>query len=444
MDEKKLTQKALAALTKVTRTADWLVPDLMRWIKNTLRPYGLEHFFSLLRRLGFAPRHVVGIALPSRHPREPLDIRARRLTNPDADKAGSENARNSRYAYESALLLACARTRIDTVTAERIRGIVEHPLNWEWLGSRALNHGVFPTLYQTLQRDAPGAIPPAVLCAWQELFYGNAARALQLTHALAELVHILAKHDIRVIPYKGPLLAKFLYGNIALRPAGDLDLLVHPHDYQKSIELLLSDGCELQMTCGWETHLMRAGDGVNIDIHRAITPWWYSFHINFDDLWQRCSKFSILNVNLPNLCLDDLLVLLCIALVKDTAEAKGIPLFKLCDIRELVELNSSAINWELLFKRSKEFGARSPLLVGLRSADDLLGISIPTDTREIVYSNTDVEMISRYTIAMVLYGASANKPSPTRIIVNAHESAAGKAMVLFRSWQNSFREGYVV
>jgi len=61
MDEKKLTQKALAALTKVTRAADRLVPDLMRGIKNTLRPYGLEHFFPLLRRLGFAPRHVVDV-----------------------------------------------------------------------------------------------------------------------------------------------------------------------------------------------------------------------------------------------------------------------------------------------------------------------------------------------------------------------------------------------
>jgi FkbM family methyltransferase len=61
MDEKKLTQKALAALTKVTRAADWLVPDLMRGIKNTLRPYGLNHFFPLLRRLGFAPRHVVDV-----------------------------------------------------------------------------------------------------------------------------------------------------------------------------------------------------------------------------------------------------------------------------------------------------------------------------------------------------------------------------------------------
>jgi FkbM family methyltransferase len=61
MGGKKLTQRALAALTKVTRAADWLAPELTREIKNTVRPYGLGHFFPLLRRLGFAPRHVVDV-----------------------------------------------------------------------------------------------------------------------------------------------------------------------------------------------------------------------------------------------------------------------------------------------------------------------------------------------------------------------------------------------
>ena len=61
MGGKKLTQRALAALTKVTRAADWLVPDMMRGIKNTVRPYGLGHFFPLLRQLGFAPRHIVDV-----------------------------------------------------------------------------------------------------------------------------------------------------------------------------------------------------------------------------------------------------------------------------------------------------------------------------------------------------------------------------------------------
>jgi len=67
MDEKKLTQKTLAALTKVTRAADWLVPNLMREIRHEIKnkvglnTCGLEHFFPLLRRLGFAPRHVVDV-----------------------------------------------------------------------------------------------------------------------------------------------------------------------------------------------------------------------------------------------------------------------------------------------------------------------------------------------------------------------------------------------
>ena len=51
---------ALAA-AKAIRAVDWLVPDLIREVKHTLRPYGLEHFFPLLLRLGFAPRHVVDV-----------------------------------------------------------------------------------------------------------------------------------------------------------------------------------------------------------------------------------------------------------------------------------------------------------------------------------------------------------------------------------------------
>jgi FkbM family methyltransferase len=57
----KISKWALAALMKVTRAGDRLVPALMREIKNTFRPYGHEHFFPLLLRLGFTPKHIVDV-----------------------------------------------------------------------------------------------------------------------------------------------------------------------------------------------------------------------------------------------------------------------------------------------------------------------------------------------------------------------------------------------
>jgi hypothetical protein len=69
---------------KATHAVEWLVSaPLQRAIKRSLlsgplqraikrsafglelvrlvRPYGLEHFFHLLRQLGFAPRHIVDV-----------------------------------------------------------------------------------------------------------------------------------------------------------------------------------------------------------------------------------------------------------------------------------------------------------------------------------------------------------------------------------------------
>jgi hypothetical protein len=140
----------------------------------------------------------------------------------------------------------------------------------------------------------------------------------------------------------------------------------------------------------------------------------------------------MLNRAFPNICLEDLLIVLCIALVKDTAEATGLNLFKICDIAELVK-DSNRIDWELLLKRAKKFGARGALFVGLRAADDLLGIPMPTDIRDMVCSNCAVETIARHTVAMVRDGPPAEKrfPHQTRIMVQVRERSKDKALVVF-------------
>jgi hypothetical protein len=274
-------------------------------------------------------------------------------------------------------------------------------------------------------------VPLAGRSAWQGIFHSNVAQNLRLAHALAELIGLLEENRIRAIPYKGPLLASTVYGSLALRRAGDLDLLVHRRDFLKSQELLLSLGYQLQMALSWETHFLRSADGLNVDLHQAIVPRWYNFRINFDDLWQRCNRFVMLNMTLPNLCLEDLLIVLCIGLVKDTAEATNLNLFKICDIVELLR-PSNGIDWELLLKRAKKFGARGALFVGLRAADDLLGISMPTDIRNMVFSNRAVETIARHTVAMVRDGPPAEKrfPHQTRILVKVRESSKDKALVM--------------
>ena len=350
---------------------------------------------------------------------------------PPLDEAASDSDDSPDKTPEFALLLACARTELDTTVAELIQNLVRQPLNWDWLFTEAIKQGVFSLLYHALNRIAPGAITLAGLSVWQRMYHVNVARNIRLAHGIADLIGLLEESSIRAIPYKGPLLASSVYGNLAFRRAGDLDLLVHPHDFVKSKELLLSQGYQIEAAYSWETHLVRSVDGLNVDLHQAIVPKWYNFRINFDDLWQRCNDFVMFDTTLRNLCPEDLLIVLCINIVKDTAEATCLNLFKISDIVELVR-PCNGINWDSLLKRAKQFGARGALFVGLRAADDLLGASIPTNIRHMVFRNTTVGVIARHTIDMVRNGPPTEKrfPHQTRIVVQARENPIDKAVVL--------------
>src|SRR5215469_16237214 len=162
-----------------------------------------------------------------------------RLAKEKSTTASDESAGNG---SEFALLLACARTEFDTAKTECIRALVSQPLNWDWLTIEAVKQGVFPLLYHALNSISPDTITLAGRNVWQRIYHVNVVQNIRLVHTLAELIGLLEESGIRAIPYKGPLLASTVYGNLAFRRAGDLDLYVHRRDFLRSKELLLSLG----------------------------------------------------------------------------------------------------------------------------------------------------------------------------------------------------------
>jgi Uncharacterised nucleotidyltransferase len=355
------------------------------------------------------------------------------------EKSAHEHAWTSEHVHEIALLVACARTEVDTSAAERIRNLVGQPLNWQWLASTAEDQGVFPLLYHTLKRNAPEVIPAANLTAWQRNFYSNAARNLYLARTLTQLLDTLERNRIRALPYKGPLLATAVYGNLSLRKAGDLDLLVHRRDFRKAKELLLSRGYQIHVADTWKDHLVHQTDDINIDLHQEIEPRWYNYRVAFDDLWDRRSTINLDGKNLATFSLEDLLIVLCLDIVRDTAEATYLRLFKFCDVARVVN-SYNAGNWQLLLEKARQIGARGALLVALRAADDLIGISMPTDIRNMAFSSAAVDMIARHAVAMVRDGPPAQKrfPNQTRIILKARERPTDKLLVTLLAIGHTF------
>jgi hypothetical protein len=143
---------------------------------------------------------------------------------------------------EAALLLECARTALGIAGAEPLSPLWREGIDWPRLLRLALRHRVMPLLYRGLQATGPDAVLRAALDELRSHFHANAQRNLFLAGTLRTLLRLLEAHGIPAIPFKGPVLAVAVYGKLALRQFGDLDLLVRTQDASRARDLLLTQG----------------------------------------------------------------------------------------------------------------------------------------------------------------------------------------------------------
>ncbi len=143
---------------------------------------------------------------------------------------------------ETELLLCCARISSDSSRAEQLRALLHKDLDWAVLRRIAHQHGVVPLVYWRLSNTCPEAVPTAVLDRLRGDIHANSLRNLSLTRELLRLLNLFEAQGIFAIPYKGPALAAFAYGNLALRQFADLDILVRKHDVPRAKEVFISAG----------------------------------------------------------------------------------------------------------------------------------------------------------------------------------------------------------
>jgi hypothetical protein len=275
--------------------------------------------------------------------------------------------------------LCCATTVTPEERSERLKSLLSQDVDWYCLTRAALQHRVFLFVYDNLRHLGPGCVPNAILAAFENFHYANGHRNSALIEKLVEVIDLLNAHGIRVIPYKGPLLAITAYGNVALRQASaDLDILVHHRDFVRAKDLLLSQGFQQWMQTECKSHLHRPVDNLEIDVHHAIVPRSYGFSLDFEEIWGRRRCLVLPGTSLPYFSQEDLLMMLCLDLTKDIAERNFVPLIKLCDIAKLLEVQHE-MDWDWLLNHAQHIGAQSPLSLGLCTVGHLFDISVPID-----------------------------------------------------------------
>ena len=286
---------------------------------------------------------------------------------------------------EAELLLRSARVVLDDVAVERLLALLQHTLDWVWLLGAAEQNGMAPLLYWHLNRLAPAAVPGAVLDDLRQRFLANARRTLLLTGELLRLLPLFAGHGIRAIPFKGPTLAAYAYGNVALRHFMDLDLLIAPADLPRARQLLAAEGyrSELSLAPDQEDAYLASigqlpfvteGGTCLVELHARIAPRAFHFPLGPERLWARLRPLSLGGREIHTLAGEDLLLVLCAHGAKHLWASLG----WVCDVAELLRAGP-AMNWAAVMEEARSLRCVRILLLGLVLAHDLLQAPMPED-----------------------------------------------------------------
>jgi hypothetical protein len=298
---------------------------------------------------------------------------------------------------EDELVLLCARTQVDEQTSARIQAIAASPeeVDWDYVYALARRHSVVPLVYFQLNANAV-PVPPDKLARFKDNYQSNAARNLLLTAELGNVLQSLEAAGIEAVPYKGPALAVYAYGNLMLRRFVDLDILVRKADVSRAKEILMSEGfvCGAPWTSVQQALLLRTQHNLAmsreegrlvVELHWEVVSGLFASSLQAEEFWGRLSTMTLNNATVKSLATEDLLLSLCVHGSKHLWER----LAWICDVAQIMK-SQEVIDWDTLFQRAEATGSARMLLLGLSLANNLLDAPLPAQAQSRVESDSVV------------------------------------------------------
>jgi hypothetical protein len=142
---------------------------------------------------------------------------------------------------ELRLVVACCTWPPSAARAQAIRVVAEAGVDWDLVSALVERHRVRGLVYDGL-RSCGAALPQAVERKLAEGAAKTARHSLFLASEALRLQDLFDRASVRAVFLKGTPLAKLAYGNIGIKQAWDIDVLVAPEDLMASCALLMAEG----------------------------------------------------------------------------------------------------------------------------------------------------------------------------------------------------------
>jgi hypothetical protein len=228
---------------------------------------------------------------------------------------------------------------LEAAALDYLRGILRHycrrdpaafrpspsdPFDWAAFAALAQLHDVVPLVHDWLHRHAPDEPPRPVLEALGARSTSTRLNNLRITQELLRLAELFSSHNIPYVSLKGPALAQQLYGNLALRESGDVDILVPPSQLPAARRLLAEKQyrCDFdwrswrevifQKMVGYHYAYVNPEETVRVELHWAVSPPKQRCWLDGPPFWSRVTSTQVAGKSIAVSPPEDVLPYLCL------------------------------------------------------------------------------------------------------------------------------------
>ena len=284
-------------------------------------------------------------------------------------------------AAEPAFLVAAVRHFLNPDTALPDTGNID----WGALLRLASIHAVTPMLHSALHG---AGLPEAVAAELRAGYEISVQGSLAQSGELARLSGMLEEQGIPVIAVKGPLLSRYLYGHLAARSSGDIDLLARPEDVLRIRDVVVPREYYVVNSLHWnsDSAYLRSREseisfgspsGVNIDVHWRLLLRYFASPFDGLDVWKSWRTTELAGRQVRTLPPEQVLLLICSHSAKHAFERLG----WICDIARFLMVTPD-LDWPALVAQARRTRTMRQVSLSVRLAADVLGAPLPRGVPE--------------------------------------------------------------
>ena len=298
---------------------------------------------------------------------------------------------------DNEVLLCIARRELNA----ELRSLLKREINWDYVFVTAQAHGLLPLLHKHLTSVAGDLVPGHFLSRLKRESVANSQTVLHLIGKQLRVYKLFKENDIPVALFKGPLLAQMAYGEISLRQAGDIDLLIERQHFDRARSLLESLGYEMSprltpaqlashLSNHCEIQFMRDEWFTVVDLHWELAPRSFVFKVKAEEVMSRLQSVSLAGTTVETFSNEDLVLYQAMHGAKHLWRR----LEWIASLAESVR-SSTTLNWDTIVERAAQARATRMLALGLRLVEEFSDVLIPSHVLAAVDSDRAMQQMAR-------------------------------------------------